>query len=430
MPGGDTGVRRGASASGRGIVEKFIARQPVFDANRVVYGYELLFRSGTANFFPGIHVDLACASTADNLFLFGIERLTMGRRAFVNCSREFLVRDYAALLPKDRVVVEILENTYPDEEVIAACQRLKQAGFTIALDDFVEAESWGPLLDLADCIKVDFLATPAESQCRFCRDYSRRNIRMLAEKVETYADFDRAREYGYSLFQGYFFSRPEILTRHDVPAYKLNYLRVLQAANRPMLDQNEIAHCIKGEASLSYRLLRYLNSPAFFLVSEVRSIPHALMMLGERGIRRWVSMVAIACMGEDKPQELLLLPLVRARFCELLAPLANEEAAANDLFLMGLLSAIDAILNMKMEDVLAEIPVRAEIRDALLGGRNMFRQVLEVTLHYEKAAWQDFEKAAAALSIPSGIVSEVYVQSMEWAAAVLAGDEVTDSAPA
>jgi EAL and modified HD-GYP domain-containing signal transduction protein len=407
-----------------GVMEKFIARQPVFDTQRIVYGYELLFRSGTGNFFPGLQIDLACASTADNLFLFGIDRLTHGCRAFINCSREFLVREYAALLPRDRVVIEILEDTEPDEEVLAACRRLKQSGFIIALDDFVDAAGWGSLVDLADCIKVDFLAAAPDLQLRFCREYGRRNIRMLAEKVETYADFHRARGYGYTLFQGYFFSRPEILTRHDVPAYKLNYLRVLQAANRRELDPDEIAHLIKGEASLSYRLLRYLNSPAFSLVADVRSIPHALMMLGERGIRRWISLVAIACMGEDKPQELLLLPLVRARFCELLAPLAGQEAAASDFFLMGLLSAIDAILDMKMEDVLEEIPIRAEIREALLGNQNAFRDIFDVVLHYEKAAWQDFEKAAKRISVLPESVSELYVRSMEWAASVLSGEEI------
>jgi c-di-GMP-related signal transduction protein len=414
----------------KGPLEKFIARQPVFDPQRGVYGYELLFRSGSDNFFPGIDLNLACASTADNLFLFGIERLTRGRRAFVNCSRDFLVRDFASTLPKDRVVIEILENTEPDKDVLAACRRLKQSGYQLALDDFVGAAGWGALIDLADCIKVDFLATPNESQFYFCQEFGRRKIRMLAEKVETYADFDRAREYGYSLFQGYFFSRPEILTRHDVPAYKLNYLRVLRAANRSELDRDEIAHCIKSEASLSYRLLRYLNSPAFFLVAEVRSIPHALMMLGEKGIRRWVSLVAIACMGDDKPQELLLLPLVRARFCELLAPLAEQDGVANDLFLMGLLSAIDAILDMRMEDVLKEITIRSEIRDALLGASNTLRDVFEVVFSYERGEWDEFEKTAARVQVPTGVVSDLYVQSMEWAAAVLSGEQIPHDAPA
>jgi c-di-GMP-related signal transduction protein len=411
-------------------MEKFIARQPIFDMKRVVYGYELLFRSGTANFFPGLHMDLACVSTADNLFLFGIERLTRGRHAFVNCSRDFLVRDYAALLPKDRVVIEILENTEPDPEVIAACKRLKHAGFAIALDDFIEVGRWGDLVDLADFIKVDFLATPADAQRDFCREFSRRNIRMLAEKVETYADFERARDYGYAFVQGYFFSRPEIVTRHDIPSNKINYVRVLQAVTRSELDRDEVTERIKAEASLSYRLLRYLNSPAFFLASEVRSIPHALMLLGERGIRRWVSLVAMACMGDDKPQELLLLPLMRARFCELLAPLAGLDESANDLFLLGLLSAIDAILDMKMEDVLKEITLRAEIREALLGHPNAFRRIFDVVLAFEHAAWDDFDNAAASLAIAKDVISEIHVQSMEWAATVLAGGDVKETVSA
>jgi EAL and modified HD-GYP domain-containing signal transduction protein len=229
---------------------------------------------------------------------------------------------------------------------------------------------------------------------------------------------------GYSYFQGYFFSRPEILRRHDIPAYKLNYLRVLQAANRPVIDQNEVAQRIKEEASLSYRLLRYLNSPAFFLVAEVRSIPHALTMLGERGIRKWISLVTIACMGDDKPQELIVLPLVRARFCELLALFVGRTESANDLFLLGLLSAIDAILDMKMEDVLKEIAIRADIRDALLGERNSLREVFDLALSYEMGAWDGIDEAAARLGIGADAISESFIQAVGWAQGILAGQPV------
>jgi EAL and modified HD-GYP domain-containing signal transduction protein len=154
------------------------------------------------------------------------------------------------------------------------------------------------------------------------------------------------------------------------------------------------------------------------------------MLLGERGVRRWISLVAIACMGEDKPQELLLLPLVRARFCELLAPLADQDDAANDLFLVGLLSAIDAILDMKMEEILREITVGAEIRDALLGNQNALRQIFDVTLLYERAAWSELDAAVARLAIAPEAVADLYVKSMEWAASVLAGEEVTADKPA
>jgi c-di-GMP-related signal transduction protein len=404
-------------------LQKFIARQPIFNADRIIYGYELLFRSSLDNFFDGSNPEGAAASAADNMFLFGLERLTQGRRAFLNCTREFLVRDYPTLLPKDRVVIEILENIKLDGEVIDACRRLKQAGYLLALDDFTDSPELHPLVMLADFIKVDILATSPEEQLRLARVYSRSEVRLVAEKVETYADFQRTLDWGYSYFQGYFFSRPQILTRHDIPAYKLNYLRVLQAVNQSPVNMQDVSSRIKEEASLSYRLLRYLNSPAFFLASEVHSIPHALSLLGERGVRKWVSLVAVACMCEDKPQELVLLPLMRARFCELLAPSAGLADSSNDLFLLGLLSAIDAILDMKMEDVLKEVTLRDEIRDALLGKKNSFRQVFDIALLYEMGAWDGLEGAAALRGMSVDTIPPVFLQAVEWARGVLSGEQ-------
>ena len=214
-----------------------------------------------------------------------------------------------------------------------------------------------------------------------------------------------------------------MLSHHDVPAYKLTYLRILQAANSSTVDLQEIADQIKAETSLSYRLLRYLNSPAFFLAAEIRSIPHALMLIGERGVRRWVSLVAVACMGEDKPQELMTLPLLRARFCELLAPAAHLENSANDLFLWGLLSAIDAILDMKMTDVLKEITIEEEIRNALLGEKNKLRRILDVVLLYERAAWDEMDRAAAQAGLPADAVAAIFLDSVDWARHVLTGEQ-------
>lgn len=411
-------------------MQKFIARQPIFNCDRTIYGYELLFRSSLANFFDGSNPDGAAASAADNMFLFGLDRLTQGHRAFLNCTRDFLVRDYPALLPKDRVVIEVLETIKIDDEVIAACQRLKQAGYLVALDDFKETPESHPLVALADFIKVDILATSPEEQLRLARTYQKSPTRLVAEKVETHEDFQRTLGWGYTYFQGYFFSRPEVLTRHDIPAYKLNYLRVLQAVNRSPMDMQDVSNRIKEEASLSYRLLRYLNSPAFFLAAEVSSIPHALSLLGERGVRKWVSMAAVACMGEDKPQELVLLPLMRARFCEFLAPAAGLGKFANDLFLLGLLSAIDAILDMKMEDVLREVPIRDEIRDALLGNQNSFRQIFEIALHYEMGIWDSVEIEADLLGISVDTIPAMFLQAVEWAQGVLSGHALTQiSAP-
>jgi c-di-GMP-related signal transduction protein len=209
----------------------------------------------------------------------------------------------------------------------------------------------------------------------------------------------------------------------------LNYLRVLQAANRKDIDQNEVAQRIKEEASLSYRLLRYLNSPAFFLRGEVRSIPHALTMLGERGIRKWISLVAIACMGDDKPQELIVLPLIRARFCELLASLARVKESANDLFLVGLLSSIDAILDMTMEDVLKEIAIHKEIRDALLGVKGSLRQIFDVAMLYETGSWDRLDRETVRLGIEEEAIPGMFIQAVDWAKGILTGQQ-PDEAPA
>ena len=408
-------------------MQKFLARQPIFDSRQEVFGYELLFRSCLDNFFDPSQSGLAATSTADNFFLFGVDHLTRGRLAFINCTRDFLVGDYATLFPKNRVVLELLEDIRPDEQIIAACNRLKQAGYTIALDDFRDTPEWRPLVALADIIKVDVLATEPREQSRLAKAYSSLGIRMLAEKVESYDVFERTLDCGYTLFQGYFFSRPQILERHDIPANKLNYLLVLQAVNRKTLDLREVAERIKAEASLSYRLLRYLNSPIFFLVTDVRSIPHALTLLGERGIRKWVSLVAIGCMGADKPHELIVQPLIRARFCELLAIPSGMSESANDLFLLGLLSSIDALLDMRMEDVLKEIAIVGEIRDALLGKDNSLREVFDLALTYETGSWDRLDKMVARLGITPEDLPEIFIQAVDWARGILTGQEISEA---
>jgi c-di-GMP-related signal transduction protein len=251
-------------------VQRFLARQPIFHSARAVYGYELLFRSGPENRYDALQADVASASTVDNILLFGMERLTPGCRAILNCTRDFLIRDFASMLPKDRVVLEILETVPMDDEVHDACRRLKQAGYLLALDDFQERPDWRPLVAMADFIKVDLRATLPADQLRLAQKYLPMKIGMVTEKVETYNDFHRTRRWGYAYFQGYFFSRPEMLTRSDIPANQMNHLLVLQAVNRQPMDVDEVSMRIKAEASLSVRLLRYLNSPTFPLLVEVR----------------------------------------------------------------------------------------------------------------------------------------------------------------
>ena len=397
-------------------MKKFVARQPIFDPHQKVYAYELLFRSGMDNFFEASDPDQASTSViVDSLLLMGMEKLTGGDRAFINCTRNVLIKGCAALLPKDKVVVEILESVEPDDEVVGAGLRLKRAGFMLALDDFIYEERLEPFLPLIDCVKIDFRETTEMDRRALVEKLSPRGIKMVAEKVETMSELHQASEMGYTYFQGYFFSKPESIVAKDIPGYKLNYLRVLQAVNQPEINLVELENIIKLEASLTYKLLRYLNSAFFGFRTEIRSIHHALALLGEEELKKWASLIAMAAMGADKPPELVVSVIVRAVFCESLAPRIGMMNRSNDLFLLGMMSLIDAVLDRPLPEILEKMPISHEVKEALLGVENRFRDVYETVIAYEAAEWRSFAEKARKLNLDEETVPDLYLKSVEWA---------------
>lgn len=397
---------------------KYLARQPILNRARELFAYELLFRSSLQNSCDGLDLELASTSVLDTSFLIGLEKITAGHRMFINCPRDFLLRDYISLFPPNSVVVEILESINPDQEIIEACKRLKQAGYTIALDDFVDSPGWAPLVALADFLKVDFRLTGRTEQQAIVSRYAGKNIRMLAEKVETQEEFAAAMQMGYSLFQGYFFCRPEMMHHRALPSFKLAYLELLQAATAPEFDIRQLASSIKHEASLTFRLLRYLNSAAFGLRSEIHSVAHALSLLGERELRKWIAVVSVGVLADGKPDELMVVPLVRGRFCELLAPLAGMPGHGNDLFLLGLLSVMDAILDQPLDSILAELPVRAEIKQALQARTGLYWQLLELAVAHERADWEKVSLLSSNAGMREERVSALYVSAVDWSTAL------------
>jgi c-di-GMP-related signal transduction protein len=292
----------------------FVARQPIFDRDQKLFGYELLFRQGVENFFSGENVEAACKHTLDTSLLMGLDLLCGDAYAFINCTREVLLKGYMNLLSPRSTAVEILESVPPDREVREACLGLKAAGYLIALDDFIPGDAREPLAGIADIVKVDLIGTPRDQWKTMVDAHASERTRVLAEKVETPEEFRIARDAGFVLFQGYFFQKPVVFSAQEIPASQMNYLRMLQAIHKPELDWKVIETLIKQEASLCYRLLRYLNSARFAFCSEIRSVRHALSMLGETEIRRWVSMVATLAAARNKPDELVQSALVRARF--------------------------------------------------------------------------------------------------------------------
>src|ERR1700686_993938 len=270
--------------------QRYVARQPIFDRVQNVFGYEILFRNGVEDYFNA-DPELAARSTLDSSLLFGITTLCDKRRAFVNCTREVLFKDLIPLLPPPQAVAEILETVEPEDRVIAACKRLKAAGYLIALDDFAPNDPRIPLCEFADIIKIDVRATRPEERAGMLRRFSSPKCKMLAEKIETPHEFQQARDMGFSYFQGYFFCRPEIVVGREVPASQLHYIRLLEMVSRRDIAMLELERMLKREGRISYRLLRYLNSPIFGLALEIKSIRHAMAILGEREMRRWIRLV-------------------------------------------------------------------------------------------------------------------------------------------
>jgi c-di-GMP-related signal transduction protein len=401
----------------------FVARQPILTTDEKVFGYELLFRDGIEDFFRSPDSDAASRSTLNSSMLLGLDVLCDGRRAFVNCTRDILLKDYVTLLPAGQTVVEILETVPADDPVVAACRRLKEAGYMIALDDFVVNDGREALTDLADIIKVDLRATAASDAAAMVQRYGPWRCRLLAEKVETREEFIASKKAGFLYFQGYFFRRPEILTAHEIPANRLNYLRMLTAVSQPELDVRHIENLVKGEASLCYRLLRYLNSAAFGFKAEIHSVRHALSILGEREVRRWIRLVASLGAGQDKASDLVLAALVRARFCELLSPKVqhNVQHGDSDLFLMGMLSLMDVILEIPMRQVLDNVPIDQECKAVLLGVTSRLRSFYQLMLAQESGEWTAVKALTTQLQLSESDVSAAYWQAMQWAREVSAG---------
>jgi c-di-GMP-related signal transduction protein len=391
---------------------RYVARQPIFDRGEKVFGYELLFRDSLENCFVG-DADEASRATLDGTLVMGLDVLCDGRRAFVNCTRDTLIKGLVGLLPSTSTVVEILETVPADPDVMTACHSLKEQGYAIALDDYVANDRREPLAEVADIIKVDLQLTTPEECEQLVKQFGRWRCRMLAEKVETQNQFGQARDQGFVYFQGYFFRRPEMMGTHDMPANRLNYIRMLQEVSRPELDVPGLEKLIKEEASVCYRLLRYLNSSMFGFRKEIHSVRHALSILGERDLRRWVRLIAAVGAGQDKTSDLVLSALVRGRFCELLAPKVTH--GESDLFLMGLLSLIDAMLETPMQAVLEKIPLDAATNAVLLGQSSVLRPVFQLMLAHESGECEAAAALSAGLRLDADDVAASYWQAQQWA---------------
>jgi EAL and modified HD-GYP domain-containing signal transduction protein len=419
-PGTANGTANGAAAAGEsGIHDVFVARQPIFDERDKLFAYELLYRSGAQqNWAGGLSADQMCTDTVIHALLsIGMAPLTGGTVAFVNMTRDFLLRRQYELFDPKSVVVELLESVAPDAEVVAACERVVRAGYTLALDDFVNAPGYEPLLRLATIVKVDVLNRPEAELRRVAEELRPYEVRLLAERVETGEVRDTCRRLGYTLFQGYYYSRPQIVSHRELSVEHSTTFRLLNLLDDPTATDQEIENAFKSDPSLSYKLLRIANSAAFG-GRDVQSIGFALRMVGRKVLHRWLTLLLVSSVTSDTGigQELVLSALVRARLCELIAQQTGRGAAMGPLFLTGLFSLLDVLLRMPMDGILSRMAIAPEVKDALLSRSGPLAATLALVEAQERGDWDAVVDAATAVGLTPPQVSGLYTEALTWAA--------------
>jgi c-di-GMP phosphodiesterase len=394
----------------------YVGRQPIYTSDLKTHAFELLFRSSEENVAKIIDGERATAELCLNTFAeIGLERIVGCLPAFINVSENFLLHGHCFSLPKERVVIEILEDVRPTPDVLDAVSELQDVGYTIALDDFVYRPELLPLVELAHIVKVDLPLVPTDGLANQVSLLKKHDLQLLAEKVETEEEFETCKKLGFDYFQGYFFSRPTIVKGKKLPTNKVTMMRLVSQIQNPSVSLNEISDIILTEPVLAYKLLRYANSAFHGFAREIESIQHAVTLVGIRQIKTICSLTALSSAAGNKPEALVQTLLIRGKMAELLATQMNH-GKTETFFMAGLFSGLDALLDLPMDEALEMVPLSKEIEDSIRSGAGKLGIVLNSVLAYERGDWD-------ALSCPpldAGAIRNAYLEAIDWAQQTLA----------
>ncbi len=402
-------------------MEQYIARQPIFTAHMKLFAYELLYR-GTDFVFPeGMSGDQATTTLLSGVFLtHDIEEMSKQRPCFINFTQKLLEKNIPAVFPKNKVIVEILETVKPTEKVINICKALHKSGYTLVLDDFEYNPNLIPLLELAKIVKIDFRATDLRQRLKLINQLHPYNVKLLAEKVETKAEFEEAIKLGFKYFQGFFFCTPEKMSIREFSANEAIKMQLLAVATSPESDLDKLREIISVDASLSYKLLRFINSAYFYRVQPISSIKHAVIYLGEKELRRFLMFMVISEMASNQPVELMTMSLIRAKFCENIAEFSSwEEQQRSEMFLVGLFSLLEVIMRAPIKEILNRLPIAQDVYIALVEKNNRYARYLELIISLEKNDIDNLKKLCKELGVRSQLLKDSYMQAVKYTNGVL-----------
>jgi EAL and modified HD-GYP domain-containing signal transduction protein len=392
----------------------YAARQPILDIHKNLFAYELLFRDSLENVFPDIDADEATSKLIENQLNIGIEDFTDDKPAFINFTLDTLLKKYPTLIHQDHIVVEILETVQPGKRLLNECKALKQQGYIIALDDYIHQPQWRHFYPFIDIIKIDFKDTSFEQMAIIkiaIKDFPQ--IKLLAEKVETIDEFEKALELGFCYFQGYFFAKPEVIQSKALSPAQLTLADLLIETTKAEIDIGKITRVFERDVNLAYKLLRYSNSAIFKRRAEVANIKQAIVVLGQKELKKFLSILFAAQVGSDKPAELMRLSMTRARFAELIAQAHGQDPSKA--FLTGMMSLIDALLDESIESVMKKLPLSQEIKGALINHKGILASYLAIVKYFEVGNWSSAEKNVSRLGLEQSQVAEFKNQAAQWA---------------
>jgi len=396
----------------------FVARQPIFELGRGLFGYELLYRrDATIDFADGEDGYMSAEVIVAALLGIGLPAISGDGIAFVNFSRGQLRNKSWELFQPGSVIIELLETVECDAETLAACRQMVKSGHRLALDDYVYDEESAPLLELASIVKVDVLGRTPAQLLTIADQLKPSGVRLLAERVETATIRDLCADMGFELFQGYLFSRPQMLTKTDVSPSQLSIMRLLNLLQDPNTSDLALDAAFQSDVALCYKLLRIVNA-ASLGGRGITSIPHAVRMVGRDMLHRWLAVILVASLGRkgDVTHELALTAITRGRMCELLSAGNSDRRTAGSAFIVGLLSLLDVLLEVPMEKILARLELSSDVRGALLERSGPLGTPLKLVESYEKAEWESAKNFAAQTTVSQETLPDIYLDALQWAA--------------
>jgi len=395
-------------------MEVYVGRQPIFDRYNNVLGYELLYRRSMNNYYEGNDAYKDTAEVINNaFFVMHFDDLTEGTKAFINFTETMIVENVPMLLPKETLIVEILEQSIVSQELIESCIKLKQAGYKIALDDFVFDEKFISLLEIVDIVKIEFSRVSLFEQRQLLHRFKNKLL-FLAEKVETREEYDLALNMGYDYFQGYFFSKPVIYKGKDIAVLNTNIIRIINELYSLDPDFNRISNIIESDLGLSYKILKVSNTVYFEARYEIKSIKQAIVRLGISELKRWFNILLVKDIQIVENRDLIKNSIIRAKFMELIALETSHKQEYLDYFMVGMFSSIDVLLNREMSSIVEELPFTSEVKSALLGQENSINSALRVITNHEFARLNELNQDYPIEGISQIRFMELYIDAINW----------------